>query len=95
MKKKVLVSLVAVGLLFSCVSAQVDAQVSCAHQNTTTVIIRTVAGGYYHTYIAPGGKTKECAVTEGTYTYEITCNDCGEDIGPVIIPFSEHSTNHD
>lgn len=79
MGKKILASFFAVGLLFSCVSAQVDAQQeSCIHQNLEIVITSsTEVGGYHHTYIAPGGTTKECAVTVVRFTYRSTCKDCG------------------
>ena len=79
MGKKILASFFAVGLLFSCVSAQVNAQQEiCLHQNQEIVITSTtVVGGYHHTYIAPGGTTKECAVTVVRYNYDSTCKICG------------------
>ncbi|MBD5528827.1 MAG: hypothetical protein HDR02_10575 [Lachnospiraceae bacterium] len=95
MGKKILASFFAVGLLFSCVSARVDAQQeSCLHQNQDIVITSTTeVGGYHHTYIAPGGTTKECAVTVVRYNYNSTCKDCGAE-GSGTGTFDQHGTDH-
>lgn len=95
MRKKVLASLLAVGLLFGCISVQAEAEEACNHSYTNIEVTRYPTGGYNHTYTGPGGVTKVCAVTVGTYTYNITCIYCGHVSGTGSGTFESHGTNHD
>lgn len=97
MRKKILTSLLAVGLLVCCATAQVEAGAeSCKHESYRVIQVtsRTVTGGYNHTYTGPGGVTKVCAVDTGTYSYKGQCYICGGTFSGTGT-FEDHSTNHD
>ncbi len=95
MKKKILTSLLAVGLLFCCFTAQVEAEEgTCSHVTRRLETSRTVTEGYNHTYTAPGGITKGCVVTKGTFTYVEVCVNCDAQLGSGSGTFEDHSTNH-
>lgn len=93
MRKKVLTSLFAMGVLFSCFTAQVEAEEGCNHSYDKIEVSRNVTEGYYHTYTNSQG-TQGCAVTKGTYTYEVKCSKCGHVSGTGSGTFEDHSTNH-
>ncbi len=94
MRKKVLASLLAAGLLFSCISVQAEAEEACNHSYTQINVQKHSTGGYNHTYTGTDGTTKVCAVTVGTYTYEKICTKCGQPGGTGSGTFEDHSTNH-
>ncbi len=95
MKKKVLVSLLAMGLLLGCLPAKAEAEAACDHHFQTQVS-DNVTGAYTHTYIAPGGETKACSVTSGTRTYRVICIRCGQIEKTWSVTYTnQHSTNHD
>lgn len=93
MRKKVLASLLAVGVLFSCIAVQ--AEEGCSHSNTTTHSWDYVSGVDTHYYIAPDGTTKSCDIKSGMRYHQTVCTICGKEISFSSKPFNnEHSTNH-
>lgn len=92
MRKKVLASLLVVGLLFNCAVTQAEAKEECEH-SYVRIYSRTVTEGYNHTYTNAQG-TQVCAVTKGTYTYETQCTKCGHVSQTGSGTFEDHSTNH-
>ena len=50
MKKKVLTSLLAMGVLFCCFTVQAEAREACSHSYDKIEVDRTSTGGYNHTY---------------------------------------------
>lgn len=93
MKKKVLTSLLAMGVLFFCFTVQAEAREACSHSYDKIEVDRTSTGGYNHTYTNSKG-TQVCAVTVGTYTHEVRCSKCGHVSETGSGTFESHSTDH-
>lgn len=93
MRKKVLTSLLAMGVLLGCLTTQVEAEEGCDHSYDKIEVSRTVTEGYNHTYTNAQG-TQGCAVTKGTYTYEVKCSKSGHVSETGSGTFESHSTDH-
>lgn len=77
-KKRILATLLTMGLLMVSVPVQVHAgDAGCEHLRTTTVYTEPrITGGYYHSYSTSQG-TKECRVDFWEQTGTFICHDCG------------------
>ncbi len=94
MKRRILLSLLLVSLLFSSSIAQTSAKEGCEHVSMTRDVVSRPGGNYPHQYV-DGGYTRVCEVTLTRDTITYTCTSCGE-IVDVIEKISEHhSRKHD
>lgn len=94
MKRRILLSLSLMSLLFGSTIAQTSAKEGCEHVSMTRNVTSEPGSSYSHNYI-DRGFTLVCEVTLTRDTITYTCTSCGEIVDVIKMVSEHHSREHD
>lgn len=92
MKKKVLASIMALGVLFSCFAVQAATEGACDHTNINSFDSKPSTERYFHFV---GSNNDVCCMTITKYFTTYACLDCGTIVDVIDHEDVDHSIHHD